>query len=260
MEFSRFKEITNYDGIRKVYLGKENGEKIKYTIEKNSIEAKRLATISKKIQTSNTNLPLQKIISQKGKTTKQEFIEGQEIKKLNNKIIKDIANITSKLHKIRPPRVSKVGKRILIKKYKKAIKNLEKHKFFSKEEVIKINKRLSNFKKGKFSICHNDITLKNILVNKNKTYLIDVGDIIVGFYEYEIAKLFITLELNEKQKQLFLKEYQKYNDLSSYLKNKQFWNTLAGIIKLNNIFNKYLKTNETYQLKRCNKIKQKMTL
>jgi thiamine kinase-like enzyme len=149
-----------------------------------------------------------------------EFFKGQDLRKLrlSNKMIKDLARLTSKLHSI--PIIKNIPNykesyldvKINISKIIKLIKKYggkkESDYLYDSLSTLKINGPLN-----KVSISHGDICEQNLVYDiNNNLRFIDFES--CGLYDsaYDIADIFTGFgkEFSKKHQNLFYEEYFKY--------------------------------------------------
>jgi thiamine kinase-like enzyme len=170
----------------------------------------------------------------------EEFIEGREISRLSNLIVKKIAKSLAEIHsseisgrKRGPVSLKNEYLSVFDKRLKILRKNRQMHEVMS-AYVEKAKRYLEDneeiFRKySKRALLHGDTHCKNIFLRDNDIIFIDwegsefndpAFDIVAFFYESENLQHFNEKEsISEEHKKIFLKEYLKINR-DKHLKEK----------------------------------------
>jgi len=149
----------------------------------------------------------------------EEFIEGEHPeRKVNNDFVKAMALFYKKLHKNK--KIIKNKKKYPLIRFKDYKKNTFKHKIHLDLKQIKklerifleienLFKKYSAFpnKRKYFSLVQGDPSRTNIFYSKKKVRLIDWEFVGYNFPEVDLAFFFYSFDLNKKQKELFLNQY-----------------------------------------------------
>ena len=146
-----------------------------------------------------------KLIRETNKELVWEFIEGKMLKKPTNADLKQLGQIIGKLHKsnLKFPE-NNLRKRV--KKYLDIIHDKTK----STPELVKNYSEATSLllQKDHFSPCHNDLWWENILKDQNgKLWIVDWEYATMGNKHFDLAYFIESLELNSKQRKIFLNEY-----------------------------------------------------
>jgi len=164
------------------------------------------------------------LIWKKKRIAIQEYIEGNEVKYVNEKFVRDMAKKFSILDKTiskfkeRKQDVWKNHQFKLVKWKKRSLEGLDLMN--ESKNLLKEIKTL-NKKKLRRSLIHGDLCESNFLVKNNKVSAIfDWDDVHKDYVVYElavpIAHIFITLKMVRKNLlKIFLKEYQKHITLNN---------------------------------------------
>lgn len=146
----------------------------------------------------------------------EEFVEGKYPKKLNDKFIISIAKWLKKLHQQKKP----CKKYSMLKAIKPYFRNVKNHKdaipVETTNKIEALFKRVANFCKKNDEIfahrkraclLHSDLSRENIIYDGKNIRLLDWEFSRYDFPEWDIVYFMQSLELNQKQKELFLKTY-----------------------------------------------------
>ncbi|MBI4448071.1 phosphotransferase [Candidatus Woesearchaeota archaeon] len=146
----------------------------------------------------------------------EEFVEGKYPTKLNAKFIILMAKWAKRLHGQKQP----CKKYSLLKAIKPYFRNVHNHKNALSDEVtneidslfkrviVFCNKNDNFFgNRKKASLLHSDLSRENIIYDGKKIKLLDWEFSNYNFPEWDIVYFMQSLELSNKQKELFLKTY-----------------------------------------------------
>jgi len=150
------------------------------------------------------------------------YIEGKPFtgKKITAKFLKELAQLVSKIHSLKPPseipREWNDLRNSSINEYLKYLKKHLKSKILfeillnSKEKLKKKQKILEKLKRTEV-ITHGDICEQNVLQTSKGLALIDFEDVAIKDSAAEIAKIFVDFKepFNKTQQKIFLNEYYK---------------------------------------------------
>ena len=158
------------------------------------------------------------------------YLEGKTSNKVKeyyqDKMFKKLAGLLAKMHSIPVKgKVNKLGKKDYggyessVKFLKKSYLNYINKHISNKKFLEMLDETFLNLKKSipkeKYSprivVSQGDFCEQNIIVNNGKYSLIDFEDLELGDASSEIAQIFVTFgePFDEKQKEIFLKEYIK---------------------------------------------------
>ncbi|MFW5991446.1 MAG: phosphotransferase [Candidatus Nanoarchaeia archaeon] len=157
----------------------------------------------------------------------EEFIQGEKITKLTDKLIRRIAKALAKVHKHKISVKSSSLKKYYENLFESRQNTLQKNQKISaqlkpfikkaKEYIHKKNSRFNEIKKTR--LLHGDMHCGNILKSGSDVVFLDwentgagepAFDIVAFFYESENLQYFQN-SITDKQKELFIKEYLKHN-------------------------------------------------
>lgn len=160
-----------------------------------------------------------------------KYIEGEEPKELNYNQLENLANLIKKIHHI-PINDLENNKNQPVESLNVLMQYFEKIKnsFYLKKNFEYILKYINDFSKIEFDklekhIIHGDIKKPNMLVNKDKVYLIDFGNCYLGNRMIELIRVIMWLflkdyDLDFNKISFFLHSYFKDNDINEIeLKN-----------------------------------------
>ncbi len=146
----------------------------------------------------------------------EEFVEGKYPKKLNDKFIILMAKWLRRLHQQKKP----CKKHSMLKAINPYFRNVNNHKnailIETANEIDSLFKRVTAFCRKKDDIfanrkeaclLHSDLSRENIIYDGTKIRLLDWEFSRYNFPEWDIVYFMQSLELNHKQKELFLKTY-----------------------------------------------------
>lgn len=147
----------------------------------------------------------------------EEFVEGKYPTKLTDKFIILMAKWLNKLHQQKKT----CKKYSLLKAIKPYFRNVNNHKTAipteTANEIESLFKRVTTFCKKndglfgnrkKASLLHRDLSRENIIYDGKKIKLLDWEFSNYNFPEWDLVYFMQSLELNTKQKELFLKTYK----------------------------------------------------
>lgn len=144
-----------------------------------------------------------------------EFIEGDMLSNPTDDDLRQVGKILRALHKsdVEFPRNN------LRKRIQAYVKRA--HELGRKWPEIEDNWRemitLMN-RMGSLNPCHNDVWDQNLIKDKNgKIWLVDWEYATMGDKHYDLAFFIKSMRLNDKQRQIFLDEYNSYDDYSAYI-------------------------------------------
>ena len=155
----------------------------------------------------------------------QSFVDGKPLKRLNEKVIKDIAkkhaHLNKSLLKLKPKRIPK---RRMDRQFKK--RNLIQKKYLGfdiQKNADQLYKDVKQIKRSKLRQCiiHSDFHSLNLLIKKNKLVgIIDWDDVRGDYLATEVAVFightFITKGgVRRNYLKLYLKEFQKHLKLNN---------------------------------------------
>ena len=194
-----------------------------------------------------------------------QYIEGEEPKKLNYNQLENLANLIKKIHHI-PINDLENNKNQPVESLDVLMQYFEKIKnsFYLKKDFEYILKYINEFSKIEFDklekyIIHGDIKKPNMLVNKDKVYLIDFGNCYLGNRMIELIRVIMWLflkdyDLDINKISFFLHSYFKDNDITEIeLKNSHLlirycliYNIVKDIYLYENgeLNEKYIKDND----------------
>ena len=146
----------------------------------------------------------------------EEFVLGKYPKKLNDKFIILMAKWLKKLHQQKKP----CKKHSMLKTIKPYFRNVNNHKNAIPSEIVNtiysLFNRVTAFCKKNDSIfanrkeaclLHGDLSRENIIYDGKNIRLLDWEFSRYNFPEWDLVYFMQSLELNSKQKELFLKTY-----------------------------------------------------
>lgn len=157
----------------------------------------------------------------------EEFIQGQKIRKLSDQIIKKIAKALAEIHLSKKSRKSQGLSKFYVQRLKRRLNHIKKNKTIHKQLSKYVVKALKDIKQNEKTFrkyqrpvfIHGDMHCGNMILRKNKIIFLDwennafadpAFDIVAFFYESENQQYF-KKSITKKQKDLFIKEYLKYN-------------------------------------------------
>ncbi|MDQ7047814.1 MAG: choline/ethanolamine kinase family protein [Sulfurovum sp.] len=120
-----------------------------------------------------------------------DYVEGEHKEKLNKHNLTQLAIILKKLHKIQ---------------LRETPINLQKSFISQSKEVKKAFQTIQGYKVENV-LCHNDLNLKNILVNNKRIKLIDWEFATVNDRYFDLACVCMECDLNKKDEAYFLRRY-----------------------------------------------------
>ena len=159
----------------------------------------------------------------------EKKIEGLPIKKVDDTIVKQLADALSKIHSIKlnsygkPLAERKSGTKYdylkdginILRNNLSSLTITEEISSFIDKIIIKIENQAENnkdaFDKRDFTLIHFDLNYNNILKKSNdgKLVIIDWEQASAGDNAMDLAKMFFKLDFNESQKKQFLSRYEK---------------------------------------------------
>lgn len=258
-------EVTNWKGQHghKVFVGKVNGGRAKFTIEKSWWRAFVLEKLSKSVLKSNPKINLQLVTKRRGRLTRQEYFSGREIERVKGYSPREMRQVIEgvvKLHNSRVPiYLMPFAKFNFLKRVNSCIKRIKWSGVFTKEEIRVCESFFKRVPKATTTICHNDIQTGNVIKQKNgKLVLIDFGDANVGFKEAEIGRMITGFGWDKKGKEEFLKLYKESGgDINIFRENSKYWEAFGVLNKIRKIVQKG-KTNSVENQKRLLQLKTKL--
>lgn len=164
-----------------------------------------------------------------------EYIEGTILKydeRNNNEILTNIASSLKTLHKEKVDFTFNPVEQIY--SMYEIIKKQKEFKFYN-NCVVAMKKILEKYKEpSDLSLCHNDITAGNIIITKEKVFLIDFEFSAMNDIYYDIAGF--CCMLSDEKKEFFINNYfenKKYDKakLNDYMKINFVWNASWNLIK-----------------------------
>ena len=120
-----------------------------------------------------------------------QYIEGEHQTKLNQQMLKKMAKLLKKLHKI------KIRQR----------KNSFKNNFTFRDKKVKKAFIVLEKEKKEYALGHNDLHPQNILFHKSEIKLIDWEYARNSDIYFDLVSIIIEYKLNKRDKQTFLKNY-----------------------------------------------------
>ena len=151
-----------------------------------------------------------KLIEENDKKIVWEWIEGEMLENPTNEDLKQVAKILKKLHKSEID----LPKNNFKKRSDQYIK--DGHSFGRKWSEIENNwkemqKIMAKMKRN--TPCHNDVWYQNLIKDRNgKIWLVDWEYATMGDKHFDLAFFIDSSGLNNKQKNIFLEEYNSFND------------------------------------------------
>jgi thiamine kinase-like enzyme len=148
-----------------------------------------------------------------------EYIEGNHISHLTDARLKELARLMSHIHRIKPGRLGnlrdRTSKRIVLasaevwaRELPLYFKDTKGKEFASVLSYIYDSiLRSDNGLRYMMRLVHLDVAFENILVSKGRLMLIDWERSCISDPYYDIASMVDRLSLNDRQIDLFLKEY-----------------------------------------------------
>lgn len=189
--------------------------------------------VLKKLNKYNLQVPvlLSDLIYNKRYVTILQYIEGEEPKELNYNQLEKLATLIRKIHNIpidelKNNKNQPVESLNILMGYFEEIKN----SFYLKRDSEYILKYINTFSKIEFNklekyIIHGDIKKNNMLIDKDKVYLIDFGNCYLGNRMIELIRVIMWLflkdaDLDFNKISFFIHCYFKNNDITEIeLKN-----------------------------------------
>lgn len=259
------KEVTNWKGRtgHRVFIGKENGEKAKFTIEHRLRKAFVLEKLSKAVLKSNPDIKMQLVTKRRGKITRQNYVPGTDLKKgekLTPIKIKQFISELVKLHNSKIPFYLKpFAKRNFLHRVKWSIKQLVQSGLFSETEILLFKNFFAKVPKATKAICHNDLHTGNLVRQKNgELVLIDFGDAKVNFKEAELGRAIVNFDWDEKQASSFFEIYKKSGgNIDLFKENENYWIAFGLLSRLRSLAKKW-STLDTKRRTRFYKLKERL--
>ena len=156
-----------------------------------------------------------KLIKEDGNELVWEFIEGKHLDNPTNNDLKQLAKILRTLHKsdlVFP-------KNNMRKRLKQYLRKLHSKKQF--DPIIENNYReMINLlsKMSRLNPLHNDLRSENILKDKTgKIWIVDWEYATMGDKHFDISYYMESMALNQKQRAIFLNEYNAYDNYQAYI-------------------------------------------
>ncbi len=235
--FSMFKDYPH--NVEIAYI---NNKKCVIKTLKDSDILKREYSVMKFIEPFNVS---PKIYEFKDNKIIEEYIDGESLFNVDNKLIIELADRIDLFHKLK---LSKGMKEALKDDYTHNDKYqpLKLFQFITSNiascvDYEKLNHLFIMYEKYleninyKMGLVHGDLTPNNIILNKKGIFIIDWTDSRYDILSCDISQLFYAFNLSEQQKQLFLERYQ-----ANYVDNTilEMHNLLLLLFDLSDIFRK----------------------
>ena len=227
-EKEKIKNLLNYDSVNKLLLKKNiNAPKLlsenfnQNLIEINDLGTKTIFDILKK--NKNKIKYFKKIIN--------ILINIQNIKQRK---IKNFKNLNYKIPKYKKNILLKEAN-LFLKWYAPRIVSKKKIIYFNQKLKREMNLLLSKIKLPNNTFVHRDFHVSNLMVKKNRIYLIDNQDSVIGNKAYDLASLVddVRLKTSNKLKDSVYNYYIKLN--KKYLNEKNFKNDFNILSVLRNL-------------------------
>ena len=182
-----------------------------------------------------------------GRYLMMEFVEGRSMDPVlaNDPVfLKKLAQNVKKLHQSSIPTAEKIDLFSGIEEKFRALK--------CEGELAQLLEFLNlQVKSGETAVrsiqvpCHNDLNPRNLFFNKGRVIIVDWGDAVLSNPYYDIATFFVLNIIEEKARDLFLKEYNKELIASSW---KEYFHQLEQIVLFEFALNLFLCVQEGGEL------------
>ncbi len=156
------------------------------------------------------------------------------IQNIKQRKIKNFKNLNYKIPKYKKNILLKEAN-LFLKWYAPRIVSKKKIIYFNKKLKREMNLLLSKIKLPNNTFVHRDFHVSNLMLKKNRIYLIDNQDSVIGNKAYDLASLVddVRLKTSNKLKESIYNYYMKLN--KKYLNEKNFKNDFDILSVLRNL-------------------------